>query len=113
MNKYKKIGEAEMIIGIGLSFLVYFFCFLLDFTGIGAVITPFIESFFTFGTWLFFKNKGDPFANRVGANIAQYAANLIPFIPSIVIAFITKVYIHNHPKTLAAAGKVAGAATKI
>lgn len=110
---YKKINESEIIIGAMLALGVFVLSFIFDFFVIGMVVTPIIESFFTFGMWWFFKSMGDPHANKVGANIAQYAANLIPFIPSIVVVFLVKVYIHNHPKIIAAAGKVAGAAAKI
>ncbi|TSA45137.1 hypothetical protein D4R51_02405 [bacterium] len=109
---FGKISESEMIIGTMFALGVSALCFIFDLFIIGMVVTPIIESFFTFGMWLFFKSKGDPHADKVGVNIAQYAANLIPFIPSIVVVFIVKVYIHNHPKIAGLTTQVAKMAIK-
>lgn len=110
---FEKISESEIIIGTMFAFGVFVLCFIFDLFIIGMVVTPIIESFFTFGTRLFFKSKGDPHANKLGANIAQYAANLIPFIPSIVVVFIIKVYIHNHQQVAGLAVKAVSVAAKV
>ncbi len=102
---YKKIGEVEIVIGTMISLMVYGLSLILDSLVVGIFISPILESFFTFGMWLFFKSHGDPHANKLGANLAQYLSNAIPFIPSIIIAFLVKVYFHNHPKAAGAAGK--------
>ena len=96
-----------------LTLLVWVFGLIMELFGIGLILSPIIESFFTFGTWLFFKSKNDPYANKLGANLVQYLANAIPFIPSILIAFLIKVYIHNHPEKFAAFEKLAGGTAKV
>ncbi|MGC9603241.1 MAG: hypothetical protein ABSF47_02110 [Minisyncoccia bacterium] len=112
-ENFKKIDEVEIAIGVGFSLLVWFLCALLDAVGIGLVVSPIIESFFTFGMWWFFKNHGDPHSSRFGANFAMYASNLIPFLPAIVASFIIKTVIHNHQNLIGAVGKVASIASKI
>ena len=109
----KKITESEIIIGVMFALLVWIFGLILELFGIGLILSPLIESFFTFATWLFFRAKNDPYANKLGANLAQYLANAIPLIPSILIAFLIKVYIHNHPEKFAAFEKLTGSAAKV
>jgi hypothetical protein len=108
-----KVKESEFIIGTMFALLVWITGLVLELFGIGLVLSPIIESFFTFGTWLFFEAKGDPYAYKFGANLVQYLANAIPFIPSILIAFMLKTYIHNHPEKFAALQKMVGAGTKV
>ncbi len=112
-DKYKKISETEIVIWTGLTVLVSLFCATLDAFGIGVAISPVIESFVVFGMWLFFREKGDPFANKAGANIVQYAATFIPFIPVLIATFLIKVIIHNSEKIAQLAGKTTGVATKL
>jgi hypothetical protein len=102
-----------MIIGAILALLVSFFCFSLDSLGIGIVVSPVIEGFFTFGTWMFFKNKGDRYTSKVGVNIAQYAANLLPFVPTVLLTFIIRAVIHNHPDIVSTVEKAVVVATKV
>ncbi|MGC9610647.1 MAG: hypothetical protein ABSE68_00245 [Minisyncoccia bacterium] len=109
-SEYKKINEAEVILGVCMAFLVYILCFIFDLFAIGVVVSPVIQSFFTFGMWFFFKNHGDPDANKLNGNIAQYFGNLIPFIPAIVLSFAIKVFIHNHQQL---GGMAAGIAQKL
>ncbi len=105
-SEYKKINEAEMIIGLSFATLIYFFCFILDSFAIGIILSPVIQSFFTLGTWFLFKSHGDPHAGNLGANLAQYGANLIPFIPATIAAFAIKIFIHNHQQIAGIASKV-------
>ena len=112
-EKFKKIDEVEITIGVGLSLLVWSLCLLLDTVGIGLVVSPVIESFFTFGVWWFFKNHGDPHSSRFGVNFAMFASTLIPFLPTIVASFIIKTVVHNHQNLIGVIGKVASVASKI
>jgi|GEM_PF-3171286 len=112
-ESFKKIDEVEIAIGVGLSLLVWFLCALLDAVAIGWVVSPIIESFFTFGMWWFFKNHGDPHSSKFVANFAMYAATLIPFLPTIVASFIIKAVIHNHQNLIGTVGKVVSIASKI
>lgn len=112
-EKFRKIDETEIAIGVGMSLLVWFLCALLDAVGIGLVVSPVIESFFTFGTWLFFKNHGDPNSERFGINFAMYASNLIPFVPAIVVSFVVKTMVHNHQNLVGTVVKVTSIASKI
>lgn len=107
INKY---NEVELIMG-GLFYLgVDGICALLDFTGIGAVITPVIQSFGTFSQTLWAMGKGDKQALKLGRQISKYAANLLPWLPTLTAVFFIETYIHNHPKQVA---QLAGVAAKI
>ena len=113
VDSINRVSESEIIIGSMFALLVWITGLILELFGIGLVLSPIIESFFTFGTWLFFKAKNDPYADKLGANLIQYLANAIPFIPSVLISFLVKVYIHNHPEKFAAFEKLAGNAAKV
>lgn len=102
-----------MIIMIMLSLAIWGFGLLMELFGVGLVVSPILESFFTFATWLFFRGKNDPYANNLGANIAQYAANIVPFIPSVLISFLIKAYIYNHPQVVSSLTGIAEKSIKI
>lgn len=106
-EEIKKITELEFIIITMVALLIWCFGLVLEFFGIGLFISPIFESFFTFGMWLFFRSKNDPYANKAGANIAQYIATAIPIIPTILVSFFVKAYIHNHPKVAGIANVIA------
>jgi len=111
-SKYKRIDETEIVIGSEIALFISVACFCLDLLGIGIFISPIIESFFVMWMWWFFRNHGDPHASKLGVNITQYLSTAIPFVPSILIIFITRVVIHNRQGAGGVVGKVASATAK-
>lgn len=106
-EEHKKFNEAEMLLGGFFTLGVDSVCFLIDWTGVGLAIAPIIQSFTTFTMWWWFKTKGDPNTLKTGRQVAKYAANFLPLIPTTFTAFAVEVYIHNHPERFAAIQKVA------
>jgi hypothetical protein len=53
--------------------------------------------------------KGDKNALKLGRQIAKYAANLLPFLPTLTPVFFIEAYIHNHPEKFALAAKIMAA----
>jgi hypothetical protein len=106
-SEYRKINEAEMVIGLCMATMVYVLCFIFDSFMIGVVVSPVIQSFFTLGSWFFFKSHGDPHASKLNANLVQYLANLIPFVPAPIANFGVKMWIHNRQQIAGIANKIA------
>ncbi len=94
----KKFSEAEILLGSLFTLGVDFLSAMIDLTGIGLAIAPIIQSGMTFLLWVWFKGKGDKTSKDVGKQVAKYAANLLPILPTTFIVFAISVYIHNHPK---------------
>lgn len=105
-----KFNEVELVLGGMFTLGVDGTCALLDLTGVGAVITPFIQSFVTFVMWMWFRSKGDKNSGKLGRQIAKYASNAIPIIPTTFTVFIIEALIHNRPKIKQAGGKIASTA---
>ncbi len=95
MNGYKRISEVEMVIWVASLFVLYILNDLLDATVVGVVAAWLFNFASTTGLWWFFKQKGDTTASKPGSLIAQFSANLIPFVPAPIIAFMIKTHIHN------------------
>lgn len=110
MDERKKFTEAEILLGGLFTLGVDGVCMLIDFTGIGLIVAPIIQGFTTFLIWMWFKSKGDPAAAKLGRQAAKYAANFLPVLPTTFLAFSIEVFIHNHPKAVAAVTTLAGAA---
>jgi len=101
-EEFKKYGIVEMIIG-GLGFLfIDIICIVIDLTGVGLAIAPIIQSFgtFTMNWWAWKKDDKD--ALKLGKQIAKYAANLLPIIPTLTIVFLATALIHNRKITTSA-----------
>jgi hypothetical protein len=100
--EYKKITEAEMVIWLTFLLGLYLLNDLLDALVIGVVICPLINWGITGGTWYFFWQKGDQTASKPLSLIVQALGDAIPFLPTPIIAFAIKAYLHNHPKAAGA-----------
>jgi hypothetical protein len=110
-EREKKIMEAELILG-GLFFLgIDLFAGLLDFLGVGIIIGGILQAGGTFAATVFFWLKGDKGALKFGRQIVKYAANFLPWVPTLFLAFIIESYLFNHPGKLGALEKIKGAPT--
>jgi hypothetical protein len=108
--KHEKFTEAEMLVGGLFTLGVDGICILIDLTGVGLAISPVLQGFVTFLMWWWLKSKGDPNAAKLGRQIAKYAANFLPVLPTTFITLGIEVYIHNHPEkygVIAKAGALA------
>lgn len=93
------VTEAETI--VWLAFLIGFdgICILLDLTGVGMGIAPFLQGFGTFSSGMWFeKTKGDKNAMKMQRQLIKYISNVAPFLPTLSIAFAIEAYMHNHPE---------------
>ncbi len=97
-TEIKKFSEAEMLLGGLFTLFIDLISALIDATGIGLAIAPFLQSLVTFIMWMWFKSKGDKTSGDAGKQVAKYAANILPIIPTTFIVFIISAYLHNHPK---------------
>lgn len=102
---------SEMMVGIIYTFTADSMCLALDYTVIGAMVTPVLRNGVAFTIWLWLKSKNDPHVTKAGRLIFKGVANVVPWLPLFVntFMFIAEAYIHNHPEKFAVAEKVAGA----
>ncbi|MFH1192965.1 MAG: hypothetical protein V1656_01450 [Candidatus Jorgensenbacteria bacterium] len=106
-KELNKFNEVELLLGGLFTLGVDGVCFLIDWTGVGLAIAPIIQGFATFSMWLWARSKGDPGALKTGRQVAKYAANALPLLPTTFIAFAVETYLHNHPDKFTAVQKVA------
>ncbi len=91
----KPFSMAETVIGTLFLFTTDVFCALLDLTVVGAFITPFIQTPVSVFTTFWIKRKGNKNAMKMGRQMTKYAANLLPWIPTLTVFFIAEVVMHN------------------
>ncbi len=103
---------SEIMVGLIYTFTTDTMCLALDYTIIGAIITPVLRNGVAFTIWLWLKSKNDPHATKVGRIVFKGIANVVPWIPLFIntVMFVAETYIHNHPEKFAIAESVAGAA---
>jgi len=97
--------ESEMVVGGLFALGVDGICAVIDFTGVGAAVSPVIQGFAIFAIDRWVESKGGE-ALGLGKQFAQYAAGIIPLVPTITGTFAIRVFLHNHPTITEAAGKV-------
>jgi len=93
------VSQAETI--VWLAFLIGFdgICVILDLTGVGMGIAPFLQGVGTFSSGMWFqKAKGDKNAMKMQRQLIKYISNVAPFLPTLSIAFVIEAYMHNHPE---------------
>lgn len=102
---------SEIMVGLIYTLTTDTMFLVLDYTILGAMITPVLRNGVAFTIWLWLKSKNDPHATKVGRLVFKGVANVIPWIPLFVntFMFIVETYIHNHPERFAIMEKVAGA----
>lgn len=110
-NRHTEFSAIEM--GIGLFFLaipVDLLCLVIDMTGVGLAVAPFLQIIAVFSIRWWLKMKGDPNALRFdGKQVTRLLSNILPFVPTVTIIFLLDVYVHNHPekfKALQAVGSL-------
>ncbi len=109
---HNKFSAAEVLLGISFFGGLDSIAILIDITGVGLVIAPVIQSFGTLTQTLWFWSKGDKNSLKFGRQAVKYAANALPIVPTLTIAFFVEAQIHNNPKLQAAASGKIGGATK-
>ncbi|HXF44230.1 MAG TPA: hypothetical protein VNK70_02075 [Candidatus Paceibacterota bacterium] len=107
-DKNNKISESEMIVIGGLMFLTDGICLLIDFTVVGPAFTPVIQSAATFTSAWWFSMKGDSSAFNFGKMGAQLGANILPWLPTLTVAFAINTFTFNHPRLTKTVGTVVG-----
>ena len=107
-HPYKKFKESEIILGIFLTLFVDTFCLLFDGTGIGMLMSPFLQSVISLlmSWWLY--TNGSKSSMKIGKLIGKFFLNFIPFLPTVSTVFAIEVFIHNHPKAFGKALKIGG-----
>ena len=111
MDEHSKYTETEYIIGFVFFFGTDVVCAVIDTTGVGAAIAPVIQMGGTFAQTLWAWGKGDKNAVKTGRQIAKYASNALPWVPTLTVMFLAEAYIHNHPERFATLQKLEGAAS--
>ncbi|MBI5732905.1 hypothetical protein HY967_03030 [Candidatus Jorgensenbacteria bacterium] len=109
INRY---NETELIAGSIIMLGIDGVCFIIDWTGVGLAIAPIIQAGGTGALTMWAWRKGDTQALKMGRQVAKYASNALPLLPTLTLMFLIEAYMHNHPEKFAAAEKLAGATTK-
>jgi len=112
-----KFTAAEILLGSCLTLLVEFANWLLDLIGVGFVIMPVLKAMVWIMFTMWFIAKGDKFITKPARAITSYVSQALPIVPTLLLAFLINVYMHNHPKIAKMAGglgkgTVSGAVTK-
>lgn len=107
-QELNKFSEVEILIGSCFAITIDSICFLIDWTGVGLAIAPFLQSGAMFILTMWSWSKGDTASLRMGRQIVKHASNWLPLIPTVLTVFLIEVYLHNHPKVAGAAGKALG-----
>lgn len=98
-EEVNEVTESETIVWLFFLFGIDSICILIDITGVGMVIAPFIQSVGTFSSALWFKGaKGDESTMKLQRQLIKYIANVAPLLPTLSIVFLIERYIHNHPE---------------
>lgn len=111
-EEINSVTESEII--VWLVFLLGFdgVCILLDLTGVGMGIAPFLQGAGTFSSGIWFeKSKGDKNAMKMQRQLIKYISNIAPFLPTLSIAFAIETYVHNHPEKFEKVEKAVNAKT--
>lgn len=94
------VSEAEIILWSFFLLGLDGICILIDLTGVGLAIAPFVQGAGTFSNGMWFqKAKGNNGAMKFQRQLIKYISNFAPFLPTLFISFLIEVYIHNHPKS--------------
>jgi len=106
MEEHNKYKEVELILGNFVTISIDAICFILDWTGVGDIITPFIQGAGTACLSWWAWRKGDKASLKLGRQVTKYAVNALPWLPTLTAMFNIEAYIHNHPEKFAAVQKI-------
>jgi hypothetical protein len=112
MEEGNKFTESEIVVGSLFALGVDGICGFIDFTGVGLGISPVIQGFAIFAIDKWVGNKGG-ITLGVGKQMTQYAAGILPVLPTTTAVFAIRVFVHNNPKIAKVATRAAGPAGKI
>jgi hypothetical protein len=112
-NGHTEFRVSELLVGFFfLTLPVDALCIVIDLTGVGLAVAPFLQGFALFCVRWWFKMKGDPNALQLNVKqVVRYLSNVLPLVPTVTIVFLIDAYVHNHPEkfktlqTVSALGK--------
>lgn len=104
MEQENKFNEAEIVVGVCFMLFIDILAIIIDATGVGLIIAPFLQSSANVVSGFWLRAKGDASALKAGRLLGKMATNAIPLLPTNTIVFSMEVFLHNHPK----AGKLVG-----
>jgi len=107
-----KFTESEMVVGGLFALGIDGICALTDLTGVGLAITPVIQGFAVFAISQWAESKGGAPAS-LGKQLAKYAAQFLPVLPTVLAVFVIEVAVHNNPALKEVAEKVAKTAPAV
>lgn len=106
MEERPKFGIAETFLWTVFALTVDGICALIDITGVGMAIAPFIQGLGTIVFGFVLINKGNSDGLKTGRLIFKLLLHILPATPYIITALTTTIpfwvetFIHNHPKFL-------------
>lgn len=107
-KEHKKYSEVEILLGTFLFLGCDGICFLIDWTGVGIIVSRVIKWAANGAMMYVAWQKGDTNALKSGRVIGKFAVNTVPFLPTLTTIFWIETYLHNHPKIAGTAGAAAG-----
>jgi hypothetical protein len=98
-EEVNQVTESETIVWLLFLLGVDGVCIILDLTGVGIAVAPFVQGAGTFCSTLWFdKAKGDKGATKLQRQLIKYISNVAPLLPTLSIVFLIERYMHNHPE---------------
>jgi hypothetical protein len=97
-EEINRFNEAEILVGGFFLLGIDLICILIDITGVGMAVAPFLQAPGTFFSSMWLKSKGDSGNMKLGRQITKYASNALPVVPTLFLSFLIETYIHNHPE---------------
>lgn len=93
------VTESETIVWLLFLLGIDGICIIIDITGVGMAVAPFVQGAGTFSSTLWFdKAKGDKGATKLQRQLIKYISNVAPLLPTLSIVFLIERYMHNHPE---------------
>lgn len=97
MEEGNKFSAAEIVIGTLFCLFIDILAILIDVTGVGLVIAPFLQAAGNLLTSWWLKMKGNGNAFKMGRQLTKNLVTIIPILPTNTTAFIIETWLHNHP----------------
>ena len=94
-KKVRAFMEVEIIGGVFMMFIFDGIAIMIDLTGVGLAIAPFLQAAATAISNGWMAMKGNKGAMKIGNQVAKYAANFLPVVPTNTIVFAYGVWSTN------------------